>query len=124
MIILVSYFNNPYILSFLDITFTDTKITSENPNIYTKTTKITSTEKASNERRKIPLYEMETILPFLEGANKRTILAFHDLLNDPDIPSEGKRQQEVSILKQGCAEIIFRKRNGIRFGKCFLIWRR
>uniref|UniRef100_A0AC34F9A4 Uncharacterized protein n=1 Tax=Panagrolaimus sp. ES5 TaxID=591445 RepID=A0AC34F9A4_9BILA len=83
--------------SHKDYDYFDTK-TTKNQNIYTKTTKITSTDNDSSERKKIPLYEMENILPFLEGANKRTILAFHDLLNDPDIPSEGKRQQEIHLL--------------------------
>ena len=55
-----------------------------------------STEYESREKKKIPLYEMENVLPFLEGANKRTLVAFHHLLNDPDIPSEGKREEMVS----------------------------
>lgn len=78
--------------------FLDTKPSTRNQNTFTKTTKIASADFDSSERKKIPLYEMENVLPFLEGANKRTILAFHNLLNDPDIPSEGKRQQEVSTF--------------------------
>uniref|UniRef100_A0AC35GY22 Uncharacterized protein n=1 Tax=Panagrolaimus sp. PS1159 TaxID=55785 RepID=A0AC35GY22_9BILA len=81
-----------------DYDYFDTKPSTRNQNTFTKTTKTASADFDSSERKKVPLYEMENVLPFLEGANKRTILAFHNLLNDPDIPSEGKRQQEIHLL--------------------------
>uniref|UniRef100_A0A7E4W7P0 DDE_Tnp_1_assoc domain-containing protein n=2 Tax=Panagrellus redivivus TaxID=6233 RepID=A0A7E4W7P0_PANRE len=46
----------------------------------------------------IPLHEMRNFLPFLTGADDRTVRAFHDVLNDDDVPSEGRRQELIHVL--------------------------
>uniref|UniRef100_A0AC34Q5V4 Uncharacterized protein n=1 Tax=Panagrolaimus sp. JU765 TaxID=591449 RepID=A0AC34Q5V4_9BILA len=47
---------------------------------------------------RVPLYEMETKFPFLEGASKKVVKAFYNVVNDPNIPSEGLRQELIHIL--------------------------
>lgn len=46
---------------------------------------------------KITLEEVRTQLPFLQGAPEKTIRAFYELLNDPDMPSERRRQELVKF---------------------------
>ncbi|KAH7720521.1 CRE-JUD-4 protein, partial [Aphelenchoides avenae] len=45
-----------------------------------------------------PFREMNGRLPFLKGASDDVVAVFLEVLSDPDIPSERRRQEEIHLL--------------------------
>ncbi|KAI1722670.1 hypothetical protein Ddc_06841 [Ditylenchus destructor] len=54
--------------------------------------------KRKTKRPPEPLYEQNDHLPFLKGATDDVVRAFQDTFDDPNIPSESRRMEEIHLL--------------------------
>ncbi|KAE9554584.1 hypothetical protein FO519_002223 [Halicephalobus sp. NKZ332] len=81
---------------------------------------------------KISLEEMKSQLPFLDGTSKKTIKAFYNLMNDPDMPSERRlsylnadqlqkfnawstsRRKRIVVREQQLRNLSFKARDTLR----------